>query len=173
MWSGWVLIYTIDALQIGGSRLSLTVAILAKGRCFSDLRLKAFVHVAVWIHYPKQINTARGYCWGPSSSEGPKKCNLTTSSKYGLWTGTFGIRVKAYTTGGAWSWRRLLLLRSHAQESFVSIVEKGTDLKRKGLFSPYRFIYKSIINIKGMIVISHRPRPVPINRWTVPPYCSR
>ena len=27
----------IDALQIGGSHLSLTAAILAKGRCFSDL----------------------------------------------------------------------------------------------------------------------------------------
>jgi hypothetical protein len=23
----------------------------------------------------KQINTARGYCWGPSSSEGPQKCD--------------------------------------------------------------------------------------------------
>jgi hypothetical protein len=28
------LIYTLDAPQVGGSRLSLTVAILAKGRCF-------------------------------------------------------------------------------------------------------------------------------------------
>jgi hypothetical protein len=27
-------IYTPSALQLGGSRLSLTVAILAKGRCF-------------------------------------------------------------------------------------------------------------------------------------------
>jgi hypothetical protein len=40
-------IYTPSALQLGGPRLSLTVAILANGRCFSDLRLKAFVHVAV------------------------------------------------------------------------------------------------------------------------------
>jgi hypothetical protein len=39
---------TLGTLQIGGgARPSLTVAILAKGRCFSDLRLKAFVHVAV------------------------------------------------------------------------------------------------------------------------------
>jgi hypothetical protein len=43
----WVHIYTPSALQLGGSRLSLTVAILAKGRCFLDLRLKAFVHIAV------------------------------------------------------------------------------------------------------------------------------
>jgi hypothetical protein len=110
---------------------------------------------------------------GPSSSEGAQKRNLTTSSKYGLWTGTFGLRIKAYTTGGAWSWRRLPLLRSYAQGSFGSIAEKGTDLKGKGLFSPHRSIYKSIINVKGMTVISHRLRPVPINRWTVPTYCSR
>jgi hypothetical protein len=40
---------------------------------------------------------AKGYCWGPSSSEGPQKRNLTMSSKYSLWTGTFGLRIKAYT----------------------------------------------------------------------------
>jgi hypothetical protein len=41
---------------------------------------------------------------------------------------------------------------------------KGTDLKGKGLFSPHRSIYKSIINVKGMTVISHRLRLVHINR---------
>jgi hypothetical protein len=30
---------------------------------------------------------------GPSSSEGPQKRNLTMSSKYGLWTGTFGFII--------------------------------------------------------------------------------
>jgi len=69
--------------------------------------------------------------------------------------------------------RRLSLLRSYAQGSFGSIAEKVTDLKGKGLSSPHRFVYKSIVNVKGMTVISHRLRPVPINRWTVPPYCSR
>jgi hypothetical protein len=43
----WVHIYTPSALQLGGPRLSLTIAILAKGRCFLDLRLKAFVLVVV------------------------------------------------------------------------------------------------------------------------------
>jgi hypothetical protein len=43
----WVHIYTPGALQLGGPPLSLIVAILAKGRCFLDLRLKAFIHVAV------------------------------------------------------------------------------------------------------------------------------
>jgi hypothetical protein len=36
-------------------------------------------------------------CWGPSSSEGPQKHNLTMSSKYGLWTCIFGFMIKAYT----------------------------------------------------------------------------
>ena len=41
---------------------------------------------------------------------------------------------------------------------------KRNRLKEKRLFSPHRFVYKSIINVKGMNVISHRLRPVPINR---------
>ena len=94
------------------------------------------------------------------------------SSKHGLWTGTFGLRLKAYTMRRAWSWRRLPLLRSCAQGSFGSIAEKGTDLKGKRLSSPHRFVYKSIVNVKGMTVIPHMLHPVPINRWIVPPYCS-
>jgi hypothetical protein len=95
------------------------------------------------------------------------------SSKHGLWTGTFGLRMKAYTMRRAWSWWRLSLLRSYTQGSFGSIAEKETDLKGQRLSSPHRFVYKLIVNVKGMNVISHRLRPVPINRWTVPPYCSR
>jgi hypothetical protein len=44
------------------------------------------------------------------------------------------------------------------------MAEKGTDLKRKRLSSPHRIVYKLIINVKGMNVISHRLRPMPINR---------
>jgi hypothetical protein len=43
----WASIYMPSALQLGEAHLSLTFAILAKGRCFLDLWLKAFVHVAV------------------------------------------------------------------------------------------------------------------------------
>jgi hypothetical protein len=57
-----------------------------------------------------------------------------------------------------------MLLRSYAQGSFSSLVEKGTDSKGKGLFSPRWFVHKSIVNIKGMNIILHRLRPVPINR---------
>jgi hypothetical protein len=53
------------------------------------------------------------------------------------------------------------------------MVERGTHLKGKRLSSPHRIVYKSIMNVKGMNVISHRLHPVPINRRTVPPYCSR
>jgi hypothetical protein len=41
---------------------------------------------------------------------------------------------------------------------------KGNQLKRERLFSPHRFFYKSIVNVKGIIVISHRLCLVPINR---------
>jgi hypothetical protein len=80
--------------------------------------------------------------------------------------------LKAYTMRRAWPWRRLSLLWSYAQGSFGS-AGKGTDLKGKRLFSPHRFFYKSILNVKGMTVISHRLCLVPINRWIVPSYCSR
>jgi hypothetical protein len=55
-------------------------------------------------------------------------------------------------------------LRSYAQGSFDSMAEKGTDLKGKRLSSPRWVVHKSIVNIKGMNVILHRLRPVPINR---------
>jgi hypothetical protein len=56
----WASIYMPSALQLGGPHLSLTFAILAKGRCFSDLRLKTFVHVAVWIRCYKNKLILRG-----------------------------------------------------------------------------------------------------------------
>jgi hypothetical protein len=62
------------------------------------------------------------------------------------------------------SCRRLLLSRSYTQRSFGLDVEKRTDLKWKRLFSPHRTIYKTITNVRGTNVISHRLRPVPINR---------
>jgi hypothetical protein len=55
-------------------------------------------------------------------------------------------------------------LRSYAQGSFGSAAGKGTDLKGKRLFSPCWIVLKSMINVKGMNVILHRLRPVPINR---------
>jgi hypothetical protein len=100
-------------------------------------------------------------CWGPSSSEGPQKRNLTISSKHGLWTGTFGLMLKAYPMRRAWSWRRLSLLRSYAQGSFGSIAEKGTDLKGKRLSSPHRFFYKSIVNVNGWEHLEGG-----VNRWS-------
>jgi hypothetical protein len=88
-------------------------------------------------------------------------------------TGTFGLRMKLYTIWEAGLERRLNQHRSYAEGSFSSVPDKGTDLRRKRLSSPQQIVLKSIVNIKGMNVISHRLRPVPINRWTVLPYCSR
>jgi hypothetical protein len=44
------------------------------------------------------------------------------------------------------------------------MVEQGTDLKGKRIFSPHIVVHNSIVNMKGMNVIFHRLRPVPINR---------
>jgi hypothetical protein len=44
------------------------------------------------------------------------------------------------------------------------ISEKETNLKGKRLFRPRWIIIESLSNVKGMCVILHGLRPVPINR---------
>jgi hypothetical protein len=44
------------------------------------------------------------------------------------------------------------------------IAEKETDLKGKRLFRPRRIAIELLANVKGMSVILHGLRPVPINR---------
>ena len=56
--------------------------------------------------------------------------------------------------------------------SFGMIAEKETDLKGKRLFRPRWITIESLANVKGMGVILHGLHLVPINRWTVLPYCS-
>jgi hypothetical protein len=69
-------IYMPSASQLGGPYMSVSFAILAKGRCFFGPLAKGLrSHRSLNLLTKKQINTARGYCWGPSSSEGPKKCD--------------------------------------------------------------------------------------------------
>jgi hypothetical protein len=72
--------------------------------------------------------------------------------------------MKLYTIWKVGSERRLNQRRSYAQGSFGSTTERGTDLKGKRLSSPCWIVIKSIVNIKGMNVILHRLRPMPINR---------
>jgi hypothetical protein len=38
---------------------------------------------------------------------------------------------------------------------------------------PRKITIELLINVKGINVIPHGLRPLPINRWTVLPYCSR
>jgi hypothetical protein len=54
--------------------------------------------------------------------------------------------------------------RSYAQRSFSVITEKETDLKGKRLFRPQWVTIELLANVKGMSVILHGLRPVPINR---------
>ena len=120
-------------------------------------------------------------CWGPSASKGPQKHDLTMFSKWNMWTGIFGIGSWAYKSmvrtkterDERWLWRRTRWSRSCAQESFGMTAEKGTDLKMKRQFRPRRITIELLANVKGMNVILHGLRLVPINRWTVLPYCSR
>ena len=57
-------------------------------------------------------------------------------------------------------WRRAEV----AQGSFGMVAERGTDLKGKRLFRPRWITLESLANVKGMGVISHGLRLVPINR---------
>jgi hypothetical protein len=57
-------------------------------------------------------------------------------SKYNTFTGTFGLGMKLYTIGKAWSGRRMNQFWSYAWRSFGLAVENETDLKRKRLSSP-------------------------------------
>jgi hypothetical protein len=54
--------------------------------------------------------------------------------------------------------------RSYEQESFGMIAEKETDLKGKRLFRPRWVTIELLANVKGMSVILHGLRPMPINR---------
>jgi hypothetical protein len=54
--------------------------------------------------------------------------------------------------------------RSYAQESFGAIAKKETDLKMKRLFRPRWITIELLANVKGMGVILHGLRPMPINR---------
>jgi hypothetical protein len=54
--------------------------------------------------------------------------------------------------------------RSYAQGSFGMITKKETDLKGKRLFRPQWITIELLANVKGMGVILHGLRPVPINR---------
>jgi hypothetical protein len=54
--------------------------------------------------------------------------------------------------------------RSYAQGSFGVIAGRETDLKGKRLFRPRWITIELLANVKGMGVILHGLRPVPINR---------
>jgi hypothetical protein len=44
------------------------------------------------------------------------------------------------------------------------VAEKETDLKMKNQIGPRRIIIELLINVRGINVILHGLRPVPINR---------
>jgi hypothetical protein len=75
------------------------------------------------------------------------------------------LRIRISTTvGKAQGIRRLMQRRSYEQGSFVMLAEKETDLKMKRLFRPRWITIELFADVKGMSVILHGLRPVPINR---------
>ena len=68
--------------EAGRPHLPLTVAILAMGRYFFGPTARSLRPCRNINLLFQQINIARGYCWGPSASEGPQKHDLTMFSKY-------------------------------------------------------------------------------------------
>jgi hypothetical protein len=59
-----------------------------------------------------------------------------------------------------------------ARELQLDDRKKETDLKGKRLSKPWWITIELLANAKGLDVILHGLWPVPINRWTVLPYCS-
>jgi hypothetical protein len=75
------------------------------------------------------------------------------------------LRIRISTTvGEAQRIRRLMQRRSCEQESFDMIAEKETNLKMKRPFIPRWITIELFVDVKGMGVILHGLRPVPINR---------
>jgi hypothetical protein len=117
----------------------------------------------VFGHSLEKDGPRQARCWGPSASEGPQKHDLTMFLEYNIWTGTFGLGLGPRCEE-AQGIRRLAQSRSYVQESFDTMGENETDLKRKRLFRLRWVTIESLANVKGMGVILHGLRPVPINR---------
>jgi hypothetical protein len=83
--------------------------------------------------------------------------------EYNTWTGTFGLGSEPQYEE-VQRMRRLTQNRSCSRGTFGMIAERGTDLKGKRLFKPQWITIESLENVKGMSVILHGLRPVPINR---------
>jgi hypothetical protein len=131
-----------------------------QGRCFSDLRhSEAFEFFADRARYEKRSSTAKGILLGAFFfTEGPlSKKHLQQDD------------MQADTT-----WRYIPKLQlKELRHDGVFKTKDGTDLKRKRPCSPWQFVLWLWLVTKDMNVILSGLRPVPINRWTVPPYCSR
>ena len=78
-------IYTPRALKIEKTPLVSECCYSSKGKVFfrtfglkpSSMSQSKFIIL-------KQINIARGYCWGPSAYEGPQKQDLTVFLEYNV-----------------------------------------------------------------------------------------
>jgi hypothetical protein len=101
-----------------------------------------------------------------------------------MWTGTFGLRITNMKCGQdeAWTRRRTGWLPSSTKDGAQPKLcagklrrdsREGNRLKDEKTTWTLSGFHKSLTNVMDINVILRGLRPASINRWTVPPYCSR
>ena len=87
--------------------------------------------------------------------------------------------IQEYGQDEAWVGRKAIMTKDKMitklrRKALAWQQKRGTELKMKSQIRPRRITIELLLkNVKGINVILHGLRPVPINRWTVLPYCSR
>jgi hypothetical protein len=130
----------------------------------------------------QQINIARGYCWGLGAFGFRRSSKTWFDNVFQVCEQVSSESGCGYTR--AWSRRSLTEMESDHDEGWNDHEamcrkasawqqKRGTDLKIKSQIRPRRIAIELLIKVKGINVILHGLRPVPINRWTVLPYWSR
>jgi hypothetical protein len=88
------------------------------------------------------------------------------------------MSIQEHGQDEAWARRKVIMTKDKVitklcRKASAQQQKRGTDLEMKRQIRPRRITIELLPNVKGMNVILHGLRPLPINRWTVLPYCSR
>jgi hypothetical protein len=131
----------------------ITNKLILRGATVGGLRLLKVLKNKIWQCFPSEI------CEQVSSESGHEYTRA--------WSGRSLSETKGDYDEG-WGDHEAVRKKASAWQQ-----KRGTDLKMKRQIRPRRITIELLINVKGMNVILHGLRPLPINRWTVLPYCSR
>jgi hypothetical protein len=142
-----------------------------------------YVNVKLWRYYvlgvffsvegPQDEDIVCKRCWGSSSPLKVLKTKISfVSVVEDLLPSRRSLRrrhcLKATTTNAEATTKGLQLRLKVATK-----VKHDVDSKRKRLVNPWWFMLRLCVHVKVINVFLLGLRPVPINRWTIPPYCSR